>query len=75
MLYAHAGHGRHNEKVEEDVLHIIHDNLSTSTCHISSATGQLPHSAVWHTLCENQLYPFHIQPVKGFQSGNKHLHL
>jgi hypothetical protein len=46
MLHVHAGCGRRNVQ-GENVLNIIHDNPSSSTCHISSATGQLSQSAVW----------------------------
>jgi hypothetical protein len=49
---------------EEDVLHITHDNPSTSTYHISSTTGQLSQTAPWQTV---KLYD--AQPVQGLQQG------
>jgi hypothetical protein len=40
MPQACADHGRHNVHDEDDVLVIVHDNVSPSTPHISSATGR-----------------------------------
>jgi hypothetical protein len=48
--------------MEEDVVHIVQDNPSASTCRISSAVDS-SQIAVWHTPGENQLYPFQVQPV------------
>jgi hypothetical protein len=75
MPHTLAGCGRRNVRDEEDVLDIVHDNPSTSRRHICPTTGRLSESAVWRTLRENQLFPFHVQPVQGLQPGDKHLHL
>jgi hypothetical protein len=53
----------------ENVLDITHDNPSTSTRHISFARGQLSQSAIWHTLCENQLHRLHNIQYKGYSHG------
>jgi hypothetical protein len=45
---------------EEDVLFIT-SSPSSSTHEISSAVRH-SESAVWHTVYENQLYPFSVQP-------------
>jgi hypothetical protein len=73
MVHARAGCGRLNVRDEEDVLDVVQDNSNTR--HISSATGRLSRSAVWHTLCENQFYTFHLQPEQGLRPGDKHLRL
>jgi predicted nucleotidyltransferase len=64
-MHALADRGRHNVRDEEDVLNIVHNYPSTSTRHISSATGQLSQRAAWRTVSENKLCPFHVQPVQG----------
>jgi hypothetical protein len=66
MRQAQVGHGRHTVQ-DEDVLDIVHNNPPTSTYQISSAI-ELSHTAVWHTVCENnQLYHLHVQSVQGLQ--------
>jgi hypothetical protein len=61
MPHARA-RGRRIVRDEEDVLGIV---PSTSTRHISSATGRLSQRAVWRTLQENQLYFFMYNQHKG----------
>jgi hypothetical protein len=75
MQQARAGRGRRSVRDEESVLGTVHDNPSTGTRNISSGTGRLPQSAVWHILRENQLCTFHVQPVQELQVGDKHLRL
>jgi hypothetical protein len=70
--HARAGSGRCSVRYEEDVLHIVKNNPSTSTRQISSPTGRLPQLAVWRTLRENQCYPFHVQSAQGLQPGSNH---
>lgn len=64
---ARADRGRRNAHEEWYVLDIVHDNASTSTVHISSETGGISQSPVRRTVCENQLYPLHVQVVQGLQ--------
>jgi hypothetical protein len=66
MTYALAGQGRRKVRDDdEDVLDIVHDNQSTSTPHIPSATVRLCQRAAWHTVLENEPCLFHVQPVRG----------
>jgi hypothetical protein len=74
MKHTLAGRERRNLR-DEDLLDFVHNNTSTCTSHISSAKERLPQSAVWRNLGDNQLYPFHVQPVEGLQPGDKHLRL
>jgi hypothetical protein len=69
MTHALAGRGRHNVRDDEDVLNIVHGNTSSSTRHISSATGRICQRAAWRTVPENKSYPFHLQIVQGLQQG------
>jgi hypothetical protein len=56
----------------EEVLDAVHANPSTSTHPIAHETG-LSLSIVWHTLHEEQLYPFHVQLAQGLQPGDNNL--
>jgi hypothetical protein len=54
MTHALAGRGRHNVRDDENVLNIVHGNTSSSTRHISSATGRICQRAAWRTVPENK---------------------
>jgi hypothetical protein len=68
MMHALAA-VKDNVQDEEHMLDIVHHNTSPSTHLISVGTGQLSQRTAWHTVHENKLYPFNLQPVQVLQQG------
>lgn len=71
ILMPHSRHGRarRNARDVEYLFDIVHDNPSTITRHVSSATRRLSRSSAWNTLRGDQLYHFHVQVIQRLQSG------
>jgi hypothetical protein len=65
MPPVHTGHGRCNKQNEVEMLVAVYTNPSASTLHATYRTS-LFHSAVWSTLHDGQLYPFHFNLHKGY---------
>lgn len=54
--------------------HYILYLLILTNAHWAAHERGLSHCALWHTMHEMQLYPFHVQLVQGLWSGNHNLH-
>jgi hypothetical protein len=68
MPAAHIGHDRQDVHDEENMLVAVHGNTSISMHQTANCT--LPHilqSTVGCVLHENQMHPYHLQPVHGLQ--------
>jgi hypothetical protein len=68
---SHISSKRTNEQNVDEVENILHSaerSPTTSTRRISSRIG-VPHTRVWRTLHQHDLYPFHLQKVQRLAEG------
>ncbi|KAL1488282.1 hypothetical protein ABEB36_015233 [Hypothenemus hampei] len=61
----HADRGRPPQmlEVEEEIINLIEDDLTTSTREIARQVG-VSQTKVWSTLQQEQLHPYHVQRVQ-----------
>ncbi|RZB40800.1 DDE 3 and/or HTH Tnp Tc3 2 domain containing protein [Asbolus verrucosus] len=57
--------------VEEEILHRVDEDPSTSTRQIAREVG-VNHWTVWRTLKESLLYPYHVQRVQSLSANDFH---
>jgi hypothetical protein len=68
MPATHIDSGRRDVD-DENMLLAAYGNPSSSSCRLASR-ADIPQSTVWCVLHENQMHPYHLQPVQGLQPGD-----